>query len=218
MSRYYPIFLDMRGRKCLVVGGGSVAYRKAVQLLRSGARVRVVAPSLSSTLRKLGRRDSIDLRERTYRPSDISGSELVFAATDDSSVNRQIRRDARSSHALVNVVDASDKGDFIMPAIIKKNRITIAVSTDGTASYAAVLIKERIEKLMSPGYMKLMDAVIRVRSRLMRIKKSGVNIDIGHELKRLSLGRLSRDIRRHDTASTRRYSEDFIASCVRRGK
>ncbi|MCL4557920.1 MAG: bifunctional precorrin-2 dehydrogenase/sirohydrochlorin ferrochelatase [Deltaproteobacteria bacterium] len=215
MNKYYPIFLNIKEKKCLVIGGGSVAYRKAVHLVRSGARVMVIAPSVTGALRRLRQQGRIELRERTYRPSDLDGVYLVCAATDNSSLNRQIFHDTRSGHALVNVVDAPEYCDFIMPAVIRRNKVTIAISTDGSAPYAAVLIKERIDEMMNPEYMKLMDILIKVRSRLLRIKKGGVDVDIEREMRRLSLGRLSRNIHENDVKSIKRYTDSFVTSCVR---
>jgi precorrin-2 dehydrogenase/sirohydrochlorin ferrochelatase len=215
LNRYYPISIDIQKKNCLVVGGGNVAYRKVLQLIKSGARVKVVAPSAIEPIVKLKKQNKIELAKRSYRPSDLTDRYLVYAATDDSYLNKEIFQDTRTRHILVNVVDAPGYCDFIMPAVIKKGRITITVSTDGFAPYAAVRIKKRIDKLLNPEYMKLIQSIIKVRSRLLKIKRSGVDINIEHALRKLSTRKLSNYIKENDPDSLRRYTDNFISSFTR---
>ncbi len=212
MNKYYPVSLNINNKDCLVVGGGNVAYRKVVQLIRSGARVKVIAPSVVGPLVKLKKQNKIELVKRPYITSDLKGIYLVYAATNDTLVNNKIFQDTRSRHILTNVVDMPAYCDFIMPAMIKKGKVTITVSTDGLAPYATVLLKKRIDKLLNTEYMELIHSIIKVRSRLLKIKKSGIKVNIEQALNKLSLGRLIRYIKENDSKSLRLYIDSFISS------
>jgi precorrin-2 dehydrogenase / sirohydrochlorin ferrochelatase len=142
--RFYPIFLDIGGRRAVVVGGGKVAYRKAAALLEAGASVRVIAPEFDERLRALG----VERIEREYREGDLEGAHLAFAATDQRGINAQVARDARSRGIPVNVADAPAECDFIVPARVRRGDIQIAVSTSGTKPSLAAGIKKRIETLL----------------------------------------------------------------------
>ncbi len=214
MNTYYPIALHLQGQRCLVVGGGRVAYRKTLNLLKAGAEVKVVAPSAIEPLIQLGTGKTIELVRRPFRTTDLRGVYLVFAATDDRTVNHKIYEHTRSRHILVNVVDDPDYCDFIMPAVLKKGRVTITVSTDGHAPYAAVVVKKRIDKLLNPEYMLYIQTIIRVRSRLLKMKKSGVDIHIEHVLGKLSSEKLLHYIKEKNPDLLRRYIDTVIASCV----
>ncbi len=214
MNAYYPLALQIRGKRCLVVGGGRVAYRKTINLLQSGAVVKVVAPAVIRPLVILGDRKKIRIAKRPFKPADLRGVYLVFAATDDSSLNRMIYRETRSNQILVNVVDDPEYCDFIMPAVLKKGKVTITVSTDGCAPYAAVHIKKRIDKLLNPEYMQYIQTIIRVRSRLIKMKKSGTDINIEHVLDKLSAKRLLHYIKEKDPDSLRRYIDYVVSSDV----
>ena len=212
LNKYYPVSLNINKRACLVAGGGNVAYRKVLQLIRSGAIVKVVSPSVIEPIAKLSRQHKIKLVKRQYRSSDLSGMYLVYAATDDGSVNKKIFLDSRTRRILTNVVDSPAYCDFIMPAMMKKGKITITVSTDGFAPYATVLLKKRIDKLLDTEYMELIHIIIKVRSRLLKIKKSGVDLNIEHALDKLSRKKLVHYIKEDDAKSLRRYLDNFILS------
>ena len=143
---YYPIFLDLRSKPVLVVGGGTVATRKVKGLLESNALITVVAPAISSELRVLSQ---VTLTEREYESTDCRGCALVFAATDKRDVNAQIARDAASLGIPANIADAPEECGFIVPARISEGGIQIAVSTGGTDPRRAVAIRDRIRKSLA---------------------------------------------------------------------
>ena len=142
---YLPIFMDVRGRACLVVGGGAVALRKVELLLRAGAELRVVAPRVCAALRALAPSERFQLTERAYISGDLSGIELVVAATDQAEVNAQVAADARVRSILVNVVDEPALCTFIMPAIVDRSPVLVAVSTAGASPSLARLTRARVE-------------------------------------------------------------------------
>ena len=149
--RYYPIFLDVRGRRAVVVGGGKVAERKVRKLLRAGAVVRVISPELTPGLDRLGREHKIHVTRRRFRKGELSRSRanarsplLVFAATDDPAAQFAVRRDARAAGALVNVADNADDCDFIVPASFTRGDLHVAISTSGTGPALARFLRQRL--------------------------------------------------------------------------
>ena len=134
--RLYPVFLDLRDRSVLVVGGGPVAARKAKGLLKAGARVTVVAPAFSRAFPKAVRR-----LKRRYRASDVRGNLLVVVATDDGALNVRIARQARSAGALVNRADDAGDCDYHVPSVFRKGGLAVAVSTGGTSPALARRIR-----------------------------------------------------------------------------
>ena len=131
--RYFPLFLDLRGRPALVVGGGAVAERKIKLLIDSGARVSVVAPSLCPGLAQRLARGELNHRAGEFTDADLNAQRLVIAATDDPRVNRDIAAAAEARGLLVNVVDDAGLSSAIMPAIVDRSPLMIAISSGGTA-------------------------------------------------------------------------------------
>ncbi len=161
-----PVFLDIKTKPCLVVGGGEVAARKVNLLLRAGAQIRIVAPLLGPTLGGLKEEGRIEHHQREFLPEDLEQVCLVVAATDDAQVNRQISTLAREHHIPVNVVDQPGLSSFIMPSIIDRSPIIAAVSTGGASPVLARLIRTRLESLIPAGYGRLAELASRFRERV----------------------------------------------------
>jgi len=151
--RYYPVNLSIKGRLCVVIGGGRVAERKVKNLLFCGARVRVVSPDLTDLLSKWVSQGKMDYTPSEYRPSHLKGAFLVYAATSDRKVNAEIARDAARRRLLVNVADAPRESTFILPAVVRKREISIAVSTNGLSPAKSVRIRDRLKTLMDKGIL-----------------------------------------------------------------
>ena len=166
-NRYYPLFLDLTGRVCLVVGGGRVADRKVRALLACGTRVRVVSPRVCKSIRKLYDSGRIELREKTYETPDLEGASLVFAATNDAATNERVSQEARETGILVNVADSPDLCDFIVPAVIRRDPIVIAISTSGTLPMLARRLREEIGRQLSKDHTRYTMKVGRLRKLLM---------------------------------------------------
>jgi precorrin-2 dehydrogenase/sirohydrochlorin ferrochelatase len=145
MPAYYPAFLDVRGRRCLVVGGGAVAERKVTGLLDAGARVRVVSPTLTPALTALAAVGLVEHRARPFRRHDAQGAALVVAATGAPVVDDAVAAAARRARALVNVVDRPAACDFILPSVLRRGDLQIAVSTGGRSPALAREIRRRLE-------------------------------------------------------------------------
>ena len=157
--RYFPLFADLRGRRVLVVGGGEVAERKVRLLLRGRCarrtgRSRIVAADLAtwaaaaSTVRRRDGAGSVSLARARVRRSQLDGATLVVAATNDAAVNERVAAAARARHVLVNVVDDAERSSFIVPAIVDRSPLVIAISSGGVAPVLARLVRERLETLL----------------------------------------------------------------------
>lgn len=161
-----PLFLDLRDRPCLVVGGGAVAARKVDALLRVGARVQVIAPSLCASLLELAATAQIVHRSRGFEDDDVDGQVLVVAATDERGINAQVAAAARAAGRLVNVVDDLELSDALFPSIVRRGELTVAVSTGGAAPVLARLVRARIETLLAPALGELTALAARWRARV----------------------------------------------------
>ena len=146
--RYFPLFLDLKGKPVLLVGGGEVAARKFSLLAGAGASITVVAPQLGAELTEALARGAIEHHAREFSNSDIAGVWLVVAATDDRAVNAAVAVAANAARLPCNVVDDRELSSFIMPAIIDRSPVQIAVSTGGASPVLARLIRERLETLL----------------------------------------------------------------------
>jgi len=163
----FPIFLNLKGRLCTVIGGGEVAARKVATLLREGARVRVVSPGLGGEMRALVMSPHLELVEREYREGDLADSTLAFAATDEPSVNAAVYREAEANGVPVNVADDPAHCTFYMPATVHRHPIAIAISTEGASPALARHLREKIEEVVSPAYAHLAQLLGRLRPELM---------------------------------------------------
>ncbi len=163
---FLPIFQDVRGLPCLVVGGGATAARKVGSLLRAGAFVRVVAPELSEPLARRAAAGEISYRARPFEPGDIDGNRLIVAATDDRRVNQQIGELAREQEIPVNVVDDPDACTFLLPSIVDRSPVIVAISTGKASPVLARLLRTRLESVIPAGYGRLGELCARYRDRV----------------------------------------------------
>lgn len=144
-SPYYPVFLDLRNRLAVVVGGGSVAQRKIETLLRYGADVIVISPLVLPAIERLVAEGRIEHEERGYIRGDLAGAFIVICATDDTEVNRAVYQEAEGMGCLVNVVDVPELCNFIVPSIVKRGPLQMAISTAGAAPSVAKRLRKQLE-------------------------------------------------------------------------
>jgi uroporphyrin-III C-methyltransferase/precorrin-2 dehydrogenase/sirohydrochlorin ferrochelatase len=163
---FLPIFLNLRGKRCVVVGGGEVAARKVTLLLEAGAAVEVIAPRLGSGLAQLAQARKLRVVESTFLPEHVTGATLVYAATDDEAVNRHVSEVAQAHNIPVNVVDRPALCSFIMPSIVDRSPVVAAVSTGGASPVLARLIRARLETLIPASYGRLATLVSEFRDRV----------------------------------------------------
>lgn len=153
---YYPIFLDLQDKRCLVVGGGEVATRKVEGLLEAGAAVVVVSPTLTGALQTLVQCGAIRHEDRTFQADDVEGYALVIGATDRPAVNAAVCTAARKLGIWVNIVDTPDACDFIAPAVVRRGALQIAISTGGHSPALAKRIRVQLEQTYGPEYALLL--------------------------------------------------------------
>src|SRR5256884_9101166 len=155
MTAFYPVFLDLRGRRAVVIGGGAVAEQKVHGLIAAGAHVTLVSPETTPPLADLARRGAIEIRRRPYRPGDLAGAWLAIAASDDRAVNEAAWAEAERVGVPLNAVDDLEHCSFIAPAIHREGDITVAVSTGGKSPALAVRLRQRIARLVGRAEARL---------------------------------------------------------------
>lgn len=163
---YFPVFLDIKQRRCLLVGGGDVATRKGRLLAKAGAILRVVAPQISPELRDLVQQCQGEIHLREYQASDVDDCVLAIAATDIDSLNQTISEDAKAKNIPVNVVDSPALCTYITPAIIDRSPLVIAISSGGESPVLARLIRAKLETLIPNSYGVLAQFASRWRERI----------------------------------------------------
>lgn len=170
--KYYPVLMDVRGRTCLVVGGGAVGSRKALGLARAGAAVKVVSPKMAPELEaaaKTASAGTIELIVRPFDPRDLDGVSLVFAATNSKALNGQVRQAAARANVLCNAADGEDKGDFILPSVVARGDLLIAISTCGASPALAKRLRQDLEQEFGPEYGDLATLLASVRKQLLAL-------------------------------------------------
>jgi len=162
----YPIVLDGRAIRAVVVGGGEVASRKVFALLSAGAQVHVIAPTISAELDAATDHGSLRVTRATYDPAHLDDATLVFAATNDATINERVAEDARKAGKLVNVVDAPSGGDFVTPAVHRSGDIVVAVVAGGVPK-AAARIRDLIAQSIDERYGRAVSALSGLRRDLL---------------------------------------------------
>ena len=163
---YYPIFVELAGRPCLVIGGGPEAQRKVEGLLAAGGRVNVVSPTLTDDLKQLLAEGTITHEEREYRPGDLEGYDVCMVATDDGLVNAEVAAEGRRVRVWVNAADDTENCDFILPAVIRRGDITLAASTGGASPALARRLREELTAYLTEEMPALADLLREVRLEL----------------------------------------------------
>ncbi|MGI6295083.1 MAG: precorrin-2 dehydrogenase/sirohydrochlorin ferrochelatase family protein [Armatimonadota bacterium] len=163
---HYSISINLSGRKCVVIGGGTVAQRKVETFLDFDANVSVVSPDLTPTLAELAGKGLIEHIDESFQPSHLDGAFLVVAATDDIEVNKSVSKEAESRGLLVNVVDVPELCSFFVPAMVRRGDIVISVSTSGKSPAMARRIRERLETQFGPEYGALATLLGKLRPEI----------------------------------------------------
>ena len=162
----YPLFMDVSGSRCVVVGGGGVASRKARGLLESGARVVVVSPEVVPEIEGM----DVTVERRPYRPGDLAGAALAFAATDRREVNAAVAREAKENGIPVNVADRPAEGDFALPSVLRRGGLQVAVSTGG----ASPTLARKIRAAMEPSFAAEWAGIV---ERFRAAREGGTEVD-----------------------------------------
>lgn len=163
---HYPISIDLTGRRCVVIGGGSVAERKVETLLEFGARVVVTSPQFTQRLLDMEREGSVELIRGTYEPGVLKDAFLVIAATDDREANNAVSADAQRAGILVNVVDDPELCTFFVPASVRRGDLIVSVSSSARSPFLARRVKEQLESVIGPEYGELAELMGWVRDEV----------------------------------------------------
>ena len=171
---FYPIFVELKGRRCLVIGGGGVAEGKVGGLLAAEAEVTVVAPALTASLRDLVAAGRIGGREGGFEASDFEGQELCFVATDDGAVNAAVAAEGKRRGVWVNAADDPANCDFILPSVIRQGDVVVAASTGGASPALARRLREELTDFLSDDFAPLAELLAAVRAEL---KERGISVE-----------------------------------------
>ena len=177
MPAYYPVFIDVRDRRCVVIGGGNIGEEKVHKLLDCGAKLVVISPAVNEGVRDLVDGDRVRWLEREYQPGDLQNVFIAIAATDNNRVNRQIAAEADERNVLLNVVDVTHLCTFIAPAVARRGDVTIAVSTGGASPALARKFREELSTTRLLEYADLTPLLSEARAEL---KRMGATVDPGH--------------------------------------
>lgn len=158
---YFPMFIDMEEKECVIIGGGLVAYRKVEALLEFGARITLVARNICNEIENLA--DRIQIKIKHYESVDIEQADVVIAATNDKDLNTRISREAKERKIPVNVVDVLEECTFIFPAYLKKGDVTIGITSSGKSPIMSQRIKKIIDKALPPFLEELTNTLGNVR-------------------------------------------------------
>ncbi len=161
--KFYPAYLDLRGRSCLIIGGGTVAERKALTLLEAGADVTIISPILSSRLKELFSTGKIAHRQKKFDEKDISGEFLVIAAASSPEVNISVARVCKERQVLVNVVVPPEESTFIVPSVVDRGDLLIAIATSGISPGLSKKIRQELETLYGPEYKLFLEKLAAIR-------------------------------------------------------
>jgi precorrin-2 dehydrogenase / sirohydrochlorin ferrochelatase len=164
-SMLYPINVQIRDRNVVVIGGGKVAQRKVLGLLDAGAKVKVVSPELTSELLRLSETGEISWRPEPYAKEYLEGALLIIAATNDRETNLAVKRDA-APNQLVNLADDPEESDFQVPSVMKRGKLTIAVSTSGASPVLAKKICRQLEQMFDEQYESYLDFLASSRKEI----------------------------------------------------
>lgn len=163
---YFPAFLDLRGKSVIVAGGGRVAYQKIQKLLRAGASVTVVSPTVDPVIARWISKGRIRWRRRRFQERDLKGAWLIITATDDSTTGRQARRWADRRSIWTNVADTPDACSMIMPAVMRRRSLAVAYSTGANSPALAAALRKQLERQIPPAFGRWSDFLGALRPRL----------------------------------------------------
>ena len=163
---FYPVYLDLQNRPALVVGGGAVAQRKAESLLEAGARVTIVSPEATEALLEHSKAGRIVLHRRRFDLSDLDGVFIVISATDDSTVQAEVAAAAKARNIPVNTVDIPELCTFIVPAVVRRGGVTVAISTGGRSPSLAAALRTQIDRVLTDEVARTADLLGAIRGEV----------------------------------------------------
>lgn len=174
MPEYYPVYLNLAGKRCVILGGGTIAQGKLAALRDAGASITVISPQSTDGIKRAAQRGHITLLQREYQPGDLEGAFIAVAATNVWHVNRQIYEEAEERGVLLNVVDDPDQCTFIAPSIVRRDPITLAISTGGASPALARKMRETLSEDKVLQWADLADVLAQAR-RVIKEKRTVID-------------------------------------------
>ena len=207
---FYPVYLNLKNKRVVVVGGGAVAERKVESLIGTGAAIVLISPEVTSRLDSLAQSNHIQLHRRAYSSGDCAGAALVFSASDDAKVSASVFEEATKAGAFVNTADQPSLCDFIMPAVVRRGDVAIAISTGGTSPGLSAQLRRKIGRIIGPEYAKLAQLLSKVRPEIRS------RVPDAEQRRALHYRILNSDIidrlKRNDSAGAERLLREIIES------
>lgn len=210
VPRYYPVFLDLRDRLCVVAGGGRIARDKVLGLVESGARVRVIAPRVEAMP------EGVEIVTRAFESADLEGAALAVAATDDPAVNQAVAHAAGERGIPVNVVDAPEACTFLVPAVVRRGLVRVAISTSGASPLMARRLRERIEAVIGEEWGGLAEILMELRRQWEpRAREAGLSFEARRQAwERLIDSPVLDMLREGRCAEARQWAEKILAEAL----
>jgi len=210
---FIPIFLQIEGQRCLVVGGGEIAQRKVETLVAANAVVTVISPTFTDRLAQQAEAGQIRLWQCAYRAGDMAGFRLVYAATDDRELHRRLFEEARRLNILINVADSPEFCSFVVPSVVRRGRLQVAISTEGASPATARLLRERMEQWLGDELEVLLEVMAMARNWLKRHEPDG---DVrARKLKALAASEIAHALRDGDMAEAQRIVTQCLGAEVK---
>ena len=192
MVVYYPLFINLHGKKVLIFGGGDVALRKAKSLIKAGAKLSVISRDYSAPFIRFAKHNEIRLKKGSLVPS-LKPFALVISATSDDSFNRKVAQICDRKRILINMVDDPRKSSFIVPSVVQRGNLQVAISTGGASPFLAKMLRKKLEREFNSKYQKLVSILSRERLRIKKTFKSQKKRNLNfRKLVRFHLGKISR--------------------------
>ncbi len=163
---FYPLYIDIEGKKCVVVGGGDVAERKVASLVECGADVKVVSPRFTPGIIRLAEEGRVEVARRGYETGDLEGATLAIVATDDHELNKKVHQEASENKIPVNVVDTPELCSFIVPSTVRRGDLIISISTSGSCPALAKNIRKQLQQMFGDEYAEYCDILRDFRAQV----------------------------------------------------
>lgn len=164
----YPVFMNIENRLAVVIGGGEVAYRKMKDLLNSGANIRLISPEINESIKELKQQNyhNVEIINRKYKYGDLDNAYLVFAATNSAEINKSVFKEAEEKHIFINSVDDPPNCTFILPSVLTRGDLTLAVSTGGASPAMAAKLRRMLEEYLPENIEEILEALREARQIL----------------------------------------------------
>jgi len=196
INEFFPVFLNLKDKLCIVIGGGRVAERKIENLLTVQAKIKVISPEVTLKLKKLAEEGKIEWERRGYKKGDLNSAWLVIAATDNPEIQKEIFKEAEEKRIFCNVVDVPELCSFIVPSTIRRGLLTIAISTSGVSPAVARRLRETLEEIIGEEYVLYLKLMKDLRKQILNLNLSPEEKE--KKLQKLALAPISRYIKYRD--------------------